>query len=109
MFESITGWDPHEVSPFRTGKSLVTFKRGAGTEARALGVKQLSGWQGHVRAGVDHLFKKFAHERRGGTNKEAPGDMFPGLCDCSLGFRGQYLQYARGLYVYIGPFKPIPL
>lgn len=73
MFESVTGWDPHEVSPFRTGKSPVTFKRGAGTEARPLRVKQLSGWQGHVRAGVDHLFKKFAHERRGELIKKHQG------------------------------------
>lgn len=50
--------------PFRTGKSLVTFRRRAGPGAKALGVKHLSGWQGHARAGVDHLFQKLAHERR---------------------------------------------
>lgn len=41
----------------------MTFQRRSGPEAKALGVKQLSGWQGHVRAGVDHSFKKFAHEK----------------------------------------------
>lgn len=33
----------------------MTFQRGAGTEARARGVKLLSGWRGQVRAAVDRL------------------------------------------------------
>lgn len=82
------GWDPREVSSFRTGKSPMVFSRGAGTQPAHW---ELSGGVG----GKDMLEQVWvicssSWPMKGGEGSaEAPGDMFPGLCDCSLDLRNR--------------------